>query len=74
MNFIELVQFIEQANALVQSLKTSGTYDKVVAAEQAIQTELTNDPLAKQLIATVQSFFAKHATPVTTPTTTPPTA
>jgi hypothetical protein len=61
MNLVELVQFIEQANALVQSLKASGVYDKVVAAEQAIQTELQTDPVAKELIASVTAFFAKHA-------------
>lgn len=59
---MELVQFVEAAYALVQKAKESGLYDKVIIAEQAIQTELATDPLAKELITTVSAFFAKHAT------------
>jgi hypothetical protein len=67
MTFVEMVQFFEEGYALVQQLKASGVYDKVMAAEQAIQTELATDPLAKQLEAKIEAFFAKKSAVVVAP-------
>jgi hypothetical protein len=67
MTFVEMVQFFEEGYALVQQLKASGVYDKVMAAEQAIQTELATDPLVKQLELSVQKFLAKQPTVVSPP-------
>jgi hypothetical protein len=73
MTFVELIQFGEQVYALVQQLKTNGTWDKFIAAEQAAVTEMQTDPLVKELETTMSSFFAKQvitAAPSTVTTTT----
>ena len=57
MTFVEMVQFVEEVYALVQQLKSNGTLDKFIAAEQAAQTELETDPIVLQ----IEAFFTKKA-------------
>ena len=61
MTFVEMVQFVEEVYALVQQLKSNGTLDKFIAAEQAAQTELETDPIVLQIEAKIEAFFTKKA-------------
>lgn len=40
MNFIDIVTLIEEAYAELQKLKADGTYDKLIAAEKTIASEI----------------------------------
>lgn len=69
MNFLELIQFIQEANALVAQLEKDGTLAKLLAAEQAIQMELNANPTVIALEAQIKAFFAKQTpvSPIVTP-------
>jgi len=71
MNLTEMVSFIEEAYSVVQALRADGTYAKVLAAEQALQSELASNTSVQKLETLLESFLAKKAATTTITTVTP---
>jgi hypothetical protein len=70
-NLTDMVSFVEEAFALVQTLKSDGTMTKLIAAEQAVKAELAANPDVQKLETLIQAFLAKKAATTTTTTVTP---
>jgi len=53
---IELVAAIKDVIEVYQELESDGTFDKLVAAETAIKTELEGNAQLKDLLTKIESF------------------
>lgn len=55
MNFMEIVQIVEEANTLLQELKADGTLAKIEQAALAVEEELKH-PSAQALLAKLKGL------------------
>ncbi len=61
MNPIQLFQLLEELVTLYGELKKDGTVDKLIAAEQAVQHEVLNNPKLKDLETKVAALIAHQS-------------
>ena len=57
-NPIQLVQLLEELLAVFRELKSDGTLDALVKAEQTVQSELTTNAKLKDLLSKLEALKA----------------